>query len=441
VGQGAPQQRRVGDGMAERAGEDPDYVGVGPRIGAIGHAAGTISQLEPWKSRPMMPRSEDAVADAFLQTCKSCNHEFRAHSKLVGKTVPCPYCQRPMSIVATAAQAEDKLVNQEIGGCRLARRLGAGALGVVYEAKQVSVGRKVAIKMLSSKAAADKEIVTRFQREANLCAKIRHPGVVGVYDCGQDRGVHFLTMEFIDGPSMAGLIEESGKLGWQEATDLIMQVARALEHLHGQGIIHRDIKPANILFDTAGKQAKLADLGLAKQVDADPSAGGGLTMQGIAMGSPAYMPPEQIRNARDANNVSDLYALGATYYQAVTGVIPFDGKNGTEVMTKVLREEPVPVKTRVPELPQGVADLITSMLSKDPAGRPQSAPDLIKALEEVQVNPEQPRSKKKSAGISGAFGAFGAGGGGVGKMGNIVLIAAVALIVVVGVVAYFVKHH
>jgi serine/threonine protein kinase len=386
----------------------------------------------------MMPRSEDAVAEAYLQTCKSCNHEFRAHAKLIGKTVPCPYCQRPMAIAANTAQAEDKLVNQEIGGCRLARRLGAGALGVVYEAKQVSVGRKVAIKMLSSKAAADKEIVARFQREANLCAKIRHPGVVGVYDCGQDRGVHFLTMEFIDGPSMAGLIEESGKLSWQEASDLVMQVAKALEHIHGQGIIHRDIKPANILFDTAGKQAKLADLGLAKQVDADPSAGGGLTMQGIAMGSPAYMPPEQIRNARDANNVSDLYALGATFYQAVTGVIPFDGKNGTEVMTKVLREEPVPVKTRVPELPQGVADLIGSMLSKDPAGRPQSAAELIQSLDEVKAEPDKPRGKKRSAGISGAF---GSAGGGVGKMGNIVLIAAVVLIAVVAVVAWFVKHH
>jgi serine/threonine protein kinase len=151
------------------------------------------------------------------------------------------------------------------------------------------------------------------------------------------------------------------------------------------------------------------------------------------------MPPEQIRNARDANNVSDIYALGATFYQAVTGVIPFDGKNGTEVMTKVLREEPVPAKTRVPDLPQGVADLIGSMLSKDPAGRPQSAPELIKALEEVQAEPDKPRGKKRSAGISGAFGS--GGGGGVGRMGNIVLIAAVALIAVVAGIAWWMKHH
>jgi serine/threonine protein kinase len=362
------------------------------------------------------------VSEAFLQTCKSCNHEFRAHAKLVGKSVPCPYCQRAMVIVAEPVH-EDKLVNQEIGGCRLVKRLGAGALGVVYEAKQISVNRRVAIKMLSSKAAADGEVVQRFQREANLSAKIRHAGVVGVYDCGQDRSVHFLTMEFIDGPTMAGLIEEQGKLPWREASNLVLQVARALDHLHSQGIIHRDIKPANILIEN-GATAKLADLGLAKQVDSDPSAGGGLTMQGIAMGSPAYMPPEQIRNARDATAVADIYALGATFYQAVTGVIPFDGKNGTEVMTKVLREEPKPVTSLNPEVPAGVAALIHSMLAKDPAGRPQSTAELIREIEAVQADPE--RRPKVSVRASSS---------GVGSYGNWVLIAAVVLVIVIVILA------
>jgi len=371
------------------------------------------------------------VSDAFLQTCKSCNHEFRAHAKLVGKSVPCPYCQRSMVIVAETV-IEDKLVNQEIGGCRLVKRLGAGALGVVYEAKQISVNRRVAIKMLSSKAAADAEIVQRFQREANLCAKIRNDGVVGVYDCGQDRSVHFLTMEFIDGPTLAGLIEEQGRLPWRDAATFITQVAHALDHLHSQGIIHRDIKPANILIEN-GSRAKLADLGLAKQVDNDAAAGGGLTMQGIAMGSPAYMPPEQIRNARDATASADIYALGATFYQAVTGIIPFDGKNGTEVMTKVLREEPKPIVSLVPDIPVGVAALIHSMLAKDPANRPASAKALIAEIEAVQADPNR---RPKIAAKAGAPGASG-----VGSMGNWVLIGAVVLIAILALVIYYVRHH
>jgi len=371
------------------------------------------------------------VSDAFLQTCKSCNHEFRAHTKLVGKSVPCPYCQRSMVIVAEAV-IEDKLVNQEIGGCRLVKRLGAGALGVVYEAKQISVNRRVAIKMLSSKAAADAEIVQRFQREANLCAKIRNDGVVGVYDCGQDRSVHFLTMEFIDGPTLAGLIEEQGRLPWRDAATFIMQVAHALDHLHSQGIIHRDIKPANILIEN-GSRAKLADLGLAKQVDNDAAAGGGLTMQGIAMGSPAYMPPEQIRNARDATASADIYALGATFYQAVTGIIPFDGKNGTEVMTKVLREEPKPVASLVPDIPVGVAALIHSMLAKDPANRPASAKALIAEIEAVQADPNRrPKAAAKATTPSAS---------GVGSMGNWVLIGAVVLIAILGLVIYVGRHR
>ncbi|MBA3708302.1 MAG: serine/threonine protein kinase, partial [Planctomycetes bacterium] len=247
-----------------------------------------------------------------------------------------------------------------------------------------------------SKAASDKEVVARFQREANLCAKIKHPNVVGVYDCGLDRGVHFLTMDFVDGLTLAAVVEEQGKLEWKEAAGYIIQIARALEHVHGQGIIHRDIKPANILIDDQ-KVAKLADLGLAKQVDNDEASGAGLTMQGIAMGSPAYMPPEQIRNAKEATHLADVYALGATFYQTVTGVIPFDGKNGTEVMTKVLREEAAPAITHVPTLPQGVSDLIQSMLAKNPADRPQGAAVLIQELESVLADPVRPRARKRPA--------------------------------------------
>ena len=350
---------------------------------------------------PAVKQAPAAKQESYLQTCKSCQHEFRAPAKLVGKDVPCPYCRKVMVIVGPAqATNEDKLVGREIGGCRLMKRLGAGAMGVVYAAEQTSMGRQVAIKMLSSKASADPEVVQRFQREAKLCASIRHPNVVAVYDCGQEKGVHFLTMEWVDGCSFAGLIEEHFHLTWRDGAAYVLQIARALEHAHGQGIIHRDIKPANVLIDGAG-QAKLADLGLAKQIDAEGDANG-LTMQGVAMGSPAYMPPEQIRSARDATPVSDLYALGATFYQAVTGKLPFDGRSATEVMTKVLRETAPPVESLVADIPPGISWFIARTLSKDPKDRPQSATIFIAELESILAAPNKiPGKGGVKAGKSG----------------------------------------
>jgi serine/threonine protein kinase len=277
------------------------------------------------------------VTSAHLQTCRACAHEFRVPASLVGKRVACPHCRRPIEIRAETG-SDDKLVGKELGGCRLVRRLGAGAIGVVYQAEQVSIGRQVAIKMLSSKAVGDPKVVQRFQRESKLCAQMQHPNVVSVYDCGFERGVHYLVMEFVEGQTLAGMLDEADRIPWAKAARLILQVGRGLEHAHGMGIIHRDIKPANILVGNDGT-AKLADLGLAKQLEEEGGMGEsplGLTMQGVALGSPAYMPPEQIRSAKDVTPVSDLYALGASFYQLVTGVLPFDGKSAPEVMTKVL---------------------------------------------------------------------------------------------------------
>jgi len=317
----------------------------------------------------------------LLVSCKYCQHEFRVPARLAGKQLNCPSCQRSIPVTAAPAKAEDKLVGKEIGGTRLVRRLGAGALGVVYEAEQVSVGRRVAIKMLSSRAAAQPEVVTRFQREAKLSAAIQHPHVVAVYDCGMDRGVHYLTMEFVDGNTLAGLCEESetGRLDWKTTATYIGQIAQALSYVHGKDIIHRDIKPANILVGK-DKQAKLADLGLAKQMEPE-GEGAGLTMQGMALGSPAYMPPEQIRNARDAGPTSDLYALGASFYQMVSGKLPFEGKTGTEVMTKVLRDPPPSLTGLVPDLPTDVRLLIERLMEKDPTKRPQTADEVVQLVE------------------------------------------------------------
>ena len=304
---------------------------------------------------------------------------------------------------------EDRLVGREVAGCTLLRRLGAGALGVVYAADQKAMQRQVALKMLSSKAAGEPETVARFQREAKLCAQIQHPNVVSVFDCGHERGVHFLVMEIVEGGTFAGLIEEHGHLTWQDTFAYGLQIAKALEHLHSTDVIHRDIKPANVLITYEGV-AKLADLGLAKQLGSEElNSSTGLTMQGVAMGSPAYMPPEQIRSAKDSTASCDLYALGASMFQAMTGKLPFDGRSATEVMGKVLREPAPLVSTHDATIPAGAVELIDRLLSKEPKGRPASATALIADMEAVLQNPDGVRFGKKSVLKSAAPAAATAG--------------------------------
>jgi len=319
-----------------------------------------------------------------LQTCRVCRYEFRASAKLAGKRIPCSHCGTLVEITTGGPAANDPLVGKRIGNCRLSYRLGAGGIGLVYAGEQLSVGRKVAIKMLGAKAGANEVLVQRFQRESKLAAQINHPNVVHVYDCGYDRGVHFQLMELVDGGTLANLIQTHVRLPWREAADLALQITRALEYIHGQDIIHRDIKPANILItvEAGHRIAKLADLGLAKQLDAE-QAQMGLTLEGKPLGSPSFMPPEQVRNAKDATRASDIYGVGATFYAALTGYRPFDGKTSYEVMANVLTKEVVPPKTTVPDLPVALNDLIMRCLSKDAAKRPQKAEDLARELERL----------------------------------------------------------
>jgi len=339
--------------------------------------------------------------------------------------LPCPHCRRLIEIVAFAG-GEDKLVGKVLGGCRLVRRLGSGALGVVYQAEQVAMSRQVAMKMLSSKAAGDPQLVARFQREAKICAQIKHPHVVGVFDCGHDRGVHFLTMEFVDGTTLAGVVEEHGPLPWQQASKHIRQVAEALDHVASLDIVHRDIKPANILVSSTG-EAKLADLGLAKHLAAEGNGDMGLTMQGVAMGSPAYMAPEQVRNARDAGKAADIYSLGATFYHLLAGVPPFEGRNGTEVMSKVLRDEPRPLTTLAPSAPPAIVSLVHRMLAKDIDERPQDAAELIAEIDAALAAPSQARARRGRA--KAAAGANRRGG--QSPTGKVVLLLGGALLAVV----------
>jgi serine/threonine protein kinase len=334
-----------------------------------------------------------------LQTCRVCRYEFRASAKLLGKKIPCSHCGALVEIISSDKQKDDPLVGKRVGNCRLSYRLGAGGIGLVYAGDQLSVGRRVAIKMLGAKAGGNEVLVQRFQREAKLSAQINHPGVVQVYDYGFDRGVHYQIMELVDGGTLANLIETHQRLPLKDVFDLGLQLAQALVHLHKNDIIHRDIKPANVLISVVNgrRLAKLADLGLAKQLD-DDQAVGGLTMEGKPLGSPSYMPPEQVRNAKDATRASDIYGLGATMYAAITGTRPFDGKTSYEVMAHVLTKEVVPPIKLVPDLPPALNTFIIQCLSKDAAKRPQDA----ESVEQFFAHMQDQLLKSPGANASGA---------------------------------------
>jgi eukaryotic-like serine/threonine-protein kinase len=276
---------------------------------------------------------------------------------------------------------------RNLGGYRLLRRLGEGGMGAVYLGYKEGEEQPVAIKVLSEHLVQTPGFVDRFHREARNGASLSSPHIVRSYlvDLDQATGKHFLVLEFIDGPSAQTLLDRLGRLPVGDAASIVLGIARALEHAHSRHIIHRDIKPDNILLTPTGV-AKLADLGLAKKLDeASP-----LTITNQAFGTTPYMPYEQALNARYADERSDIYALGATFYHLVTGVLPFTGPDDLEVIEKKKQGDYVPASEMNPALPTALDRVLARMLAREPSQRFQSASDLIAALEASGLVAERP---------------------------------------------------
>ncbi|HVE39418.1 MAG TPA: serine/threonine-protein kinase [Planctomycetota bacterium] len=280
------------------------------------------------------------------------------------------------SQVATVASASSSKLS--IPGYELISRIGQGAMGTVFKAKQVSMDRVVAIKVLSSKYSKDRVFVERFLREARAVAKLNHENIISGYDVGEANGHHYFVMEFVDGAPVTALMKREGRIDEQKCLRIGIQVARALAHAHKHGIVHRDIKPENVMLTATGG-AKLCDLGLAKQTKGDAE----VTMDGTSVGTPNYISPEQARGEEKIDIRSDIYSLGASLYHMAVGAPPFSGANPMVVMTKHVTEFAEPPKRRCPTLSDGYSGLVMKMMQKRREDRPQDPEALIHDLEKL----------------------------------------------------------
>ncbi len=271
-----------------------------------------------------------------------------------------------------------------IGNYLILDKLGMGGMGVVFKARHLRLGRVVALKILPPSFARDRTALARFKREVEAAGKLKHPNIVAALDADEDRGVHFLVMEFVEGRDLDRVIRQRGPLRVVEAIEYLIQAARGLAAAHAEGIVHRDIKPSNLMLDTAGT-VRVLDLGLARIVDASnpfgQAAGGRLTESGMYMGTIDYMAPEQAEDSRRADQRADIYSLGCTLYYLMTGREPFVGET---VLRRLMahQERPAPpLRGARPEAPAALEDAFQQMMAKRPADRPESMTAVIALLE------------------------------------------------------------
>jgi serine/threonine-protein kinase len=267
---------------------------------------------------------------------------------------------------------------RRLGEFLILRRLGKGGMGVVYLGYHEQLGQQVAIKVLSEQMALNQDLVDRFYREAKSGALLNHPNIVRTLLVGQDQAtnMHYLVLEYIDGPSAHALLDQNGRLSVGDAVHIVLDIARALEHAHSRNVIHRDIKPDNILITQSGV-CKLADLGLAKRTDEASH----LTFVGKAFGTTYYMPYEQAMNVKRADYRSDIYALGATLYHLITGEVPFPGKDHFEVVDKKGIGKFIPASELNLEVPTELDAIIARMMARNPGDRYQTASELLVDLD------------------------------------------------------------
>ena len=279
------------------------------------------------------------------------------------------------------------LTDKQLGEFHLLRRLGSGGMADVFLAEQTTLQRYVAVKVMkpSLMAHSGQDMVSRFKQEAMMAAGLNHPNIVQVYTIGQEGELHYIAQEYVQGKDLASIIKERGKPDISSALHVIRQVAAALKASGQAGIVHRDIKPENILVTKKG-EVKVADFGLAQLGD-----GSGSEKEGVTMGTPLYMSPEQV-SGRELDPRSDVYSFGVTCYQLLCGETPFKGANPVAIAMQHLKNPPPPLKEKNPALPDILCRVVHRMMAKRRSLRYQSADEVLEDLKKLVTAHKQGRS-------------------------------------------------
>src|SRR5262249_27219331 len=255
--------------------------------------------------------------------------------------------------------------------------LGRGAMGVVYKALDPTIGRTVALKTmrLDGHGIESAELVRRFQNEARAAGLLSHPNIVTIYDAGEDEGIFYIAMEYIEGTTLDQVLATRRILDPDEIIRISREVCNGLDYAHAHGIVHRDVKPPNIMLTTRGS-VKIMDFGIAK-------AGGSMTSTGQVLGTPNYMSPEQVKG-RPLDGRSDLFSLGVILYEMLTGEKPFSGQNVTTIIYKIVNESPTPPRELDVTIHPGLSNAVTKALAKSPDERHQSGAELAQDLSDYK---------------------------------------------------------
>jgi eukaryotic-like serine/threonine-protein kinase len=303
----------------------------------------------------------------------------------------------PDPVASTADTELLARVEQVLGPTfELDHEVGRGGMGIVYLARDRRLKRPVAIKVLPPELAFRSDIRSRFLREAETAAQLSHPNIVPIFTVDERGGLVLFVMAYIDGQTLAQRLQGNARVPVPEARRLLTEVASALAYAHTRGVIHRDIKPDNILLSADGDRAMVTDFGIARAVSTTGSGDSRLTATGMAIGTPAYMSPEQCAGDREVDGRSDLYSLGVVAYQMLCGSVPFSGSGTGALLVKHISEKPVPLTERAPEVPAWLARIVMRLLEKQPSDRFADAGTLVRALEQGEAGADGPATRSSA---------------------------------------------